>query len=393
MVETITILTSMAVLLLVGFISSMIASKLKIPDILLLILVGMAIGRIQYHGMPLIEFPSTFLTSISLLALVMIVFHSSSKFKLKQMDTFSFKAIRLTLFVLALNMIFLTFTVYFIYNIPMILCLVFSALVSGTDPSSTLSIIKTRKNKVMEFLSIESLVNTPLVVLLPFVILNMWGIDFNLLFTRSIEQISPFIQQIVTGVGAGVVLGIISFEIMRKKYSAKYSPIAIVVIALLTYVLAEELGGNGVLAVVVLGLIFGNFHLKERAEIKIFETVFTDFLQIFVFLLVGLMIKIPLTADFLISSMYIFLILMLIRWLAVMLFSAKEKYTLREKIFMALHAPRGIAVSVVVFSLILYPYSGMKVVLDLSLAILLYSIVLAAALTFFKKFFLGKEVV
>jgi len=353
----------------------------------------MAIGQITYQGAALIEFPQSFLSAISILALVMIVFHSSSRFKFREMDTFSFKAIKLTLIFLFMNLLFLTIAVYSIYNIPVILCLAFSALMAGTSPSVTLSILKKGKSKVMQFLEIESLINTPLIVLLPFVILEMWGIEFGLIFSRFIEQISPFIQQIISGVGAGVVLGIIAFEIMKRKYSEKYSPIALVVIALLTYILAENLGGNGVLAVAVLGLIFGNFHLKERAAVKTFETVFTDFLQILVFLLIGLMIKIPFTADFLISSIYVFLVFILIRWFAIIIFSAKEEYTLKEKIFMTLHVPKGIATAVVAFSLLSYSFIGMKVILDLILAFILYSIVLSAAVTSFKGFFLGKEAV
>jgi len=392
-VEPLTILTSLAVLLLIGVLSSIIAKKLRIPDVLLLILAGMAIGQITYQGAALIEFPQSFLSAISILALVMIVFHSSSRFKFREMDTFSFKAIKLTLIFLFMNLLFLTIAVYSIYNIPVILCLAFSALMAGTSPSVTLSILKKGKSKVMQFLEIESLINTPLIVLLPFVILEMWGIEFGLIFSRFIEQISPFIQQIISGVGAGVVLGIIAFEIMKRKYSEKYSPIALVVIALLTYILAENLGGNGVLAVAVLGLIFGNFHLKERAAVKTFETVFTDFLQILVFLLIGLMIKIPFTADFLVSSIYIFFIFILIRWFAIIIFSAKEEYTLKEKIFMTLHVPKGIATAVVAFSLLSYTFIGMKVILDLILAFILYSIVLSAAVTSFKGFFLGKEAV
>ncbi len=393
MAETLTILTSLAALLLVGIVASMIATKLKLPDVLILILAGMGIAQITYKGAAVVQFPTSFLSAISILALVMIVFHSSSKFKFRELDTFSFKAIRLTVVFLVMCLLFLTIATYLVYRIPVILCLAFAALMAGTSPSTTLSMVKKGKNKIMSFLEIESLVNTPLIVLLPFVILGMWGIEFNVLLTRFVEQISPFLQQIITGVGAGIVLGIIAFEIMRRKYSEKYSPIAIVVIALLTYILAENLGGNGVLSVAVLGLVFGNFHLKEKAAVKTFETVFTDFLQIFVFLLIGLTIKIPFTTEFLISSIYIFAIFILVRWFAVALTTAKEKYTIKEKIFLTLHAPKGIATAVVAFSFATYTFTGITVILDLTLAFIFYSVILATVLTAFKGFFLGKEAV
>src|SRR3989344_4417518 len=72
-------LTYLGIILLIGLLTSILSNKLKIPHILLLLLIGIALGKIKYKEGPLIFFPELFLTGISILALVMIVFDAASK--------------------------------------------------------------------------------------------------------------------------------------------------------------------------------------------------------------------------------------------------------------------------------------------------------------------------
>ena len=76
--DPITFLTYIAVILLFGVLFSALANKIKIPDILFFIFFGILIGHVEYQGKLLFEFPILFITSISLLALAMIVFESAS---------------------------------------------------------------------------------------------------------------------------------------------------------------------------------------------------------------------------------------------------------------------------------------------------------------------------
>ena len=50
----------------------------------------------------------------------------------------------------------------------------------------------------------------------------------------------------------------------KKQYSEILSPVTLIASTILTYILAEELGGNGVLAVTTLGLFFGNVYIKRK---------------------------------------------------------------------------------------------------------------------------------
>ena len=85
-------LTYIAVILLIGIIFSYLSNKLKITNVLFLIVAGMIIGATPFRGKPVIFFPDIFITSVSILALVMIVFDSSSRFKLSEIRAYTFPA-------------------------------------------------------------------------------------------------------------------------------------------------------------------------------------------------------------------------------------------------------------------------------------------------------------
>ena len=83
MQEALLIITSIAVLLFVGVICSWVGKKLGVPDAVFLVLAGLAFGHASLRGQPLIEFPELFLSSLSVLALAMIVFDSSARLRLR----------------------------------------------------------------------------------------------------------------------------------------------------------------------------------------------------------------------------------------------------------------------------------------------------------------------
>jgi len=386
---TLIYLTYLGVVLLIGLLMSILSRKLRIPKILLLLLSGIALANIRYNGKPLMNFNPNFLIGIALLALVMIVFDGSSKFKWREFDTLSYKVLKLILIFLALNIVFLSTAAYFFMGINSVFfAVIFAIIMSGTDPGTVLSLFKKKLNRVVEILRIEAILNTPLIVLLPFILLDAMYLDVSF-FSRFLEQGLPFLQQIITGIGAGVVLGVIVFKLMKKFYSEELSPLAIMVTALLAYVLAENLGGNGVLAVTTLGLMFGNMYLKEKTSLKEFSKIFSNALEILVFVLLCFRIPITFSKAFIFKSLLLFLLVIIIRYIAINITFRKEKgFTLKNKLFMTLNISKGIAVAVLALSFSLKNIAGMKPVLDLILIIMIYSIVLSTIVGKFSRHFI-----
>jgi potassium/hydrogen antiporter len=389
MATVLLLLTYLAVILLLGLLTSIISQRFKIPNVLLLLLIGIGLGRIDYGGTAIISFPEVFMTSISILALVMIVFDSSSRFNIKRVDYFSLHTLWLSIVFLLLNLILLTIATMLIFGVKSIfLALIFASLMSGTSPAVVLSMFKNVKDKVFDFLGLESLLNTPLIVLIPFIILDLQdALKGEIKIAIFIDQLGPLLQQFVVGVGAGVLIGLIMFKFMRKVYSAVLSPLAVITSALLAYIIAENLDGNGVLAVTSMGLLFGNVYVKQKFQLREFATVFSNSLEILVFVLIGLVVVIPFTWPFLLKSLILFLIYLVIRYFAIIFALRGMDFTNKEKIFMSLNAQKGIAVAVVVFTLANLEIEGISIILNLSLAFMLYSIILSSVILRLVRFF------
>ncbi len=375
-------LTSIAIMLLIGLLISIFSDKIKISNILLLIFVGVGAGLINYRGQSLFQFPPVFLVSIATFALVMIVFDGASQMKLREIDKLSYKALKLTGVFTIINLLFVGFITYLLFfnnftTINIILSLVFAILVTGTDPASIFVLLKNKTHKILEFLKVEAIINTPLVVLFPFILLQLIGDNPNVNF---LTQLGPFIQQIVTGVGAGIVIGLVMFKFMKTTYSEQYSPLALLTTTLITYVIAENLGGNGILAVATLGLLFGNMYMKKKTKLSEFSSIFSISLEILVFILIGVVIEIPLELLFFIKSLIIYFILCLCRYLSLKLSVGKD-YTHKKLVLMTLIMPKGIAVATVIFTIALLDIPGISTLVNLTLITMIYSLIAATFTT------------
>ncbi|MBC8495638.1 cation:proton antiporter [archaeon] len=381
--EALTVLTSIAIVLLAGLVVTIISKRLQISNVLLLIALGIGLKTIAYNDAAVFDFSPTFLLSIAVLALVMITFDGSSRFKFKDIDQFSGDAMRIFLWFLLLNIILLTiFTSALIFpsfsmNFVLI-SLLFAVLMAATDPGAIFSMMRGKITKVIEVLEIESIINTPIIVIVPFLIINFLSASKSGQIVQSVmDQLLPFLQQIIVGVGAGVVVGVIIFKAMKKAYHEQLSPLAIIVAALLSYILAENLGGSGVLSVATMGLLFGNTFIKSKVRLQEFSSIFSTALEILVFVLIGFLVQVDLSWSFFFRSLALFGIMLIARWLAIAIALRKGKYKLREKVFMTLNMPKGIAVAAVVFSLSVMNIPELAVIIDLVLMFMIYSLILA----------------
>jgi len=408
--ETLLILTHLTIVLLFGIIFTLISRRLKIPHILMLLLAGIFLGSLSYGDEPLIYFPAIFVDSVGILALVLVVFDGASRFKWKEFDSLTLLASKMTLTFLMLNIVFLTIFTTIIFNIENVfLALIFAALMSGTSADAVLSMFKEKGNKITNLLEVESLINTPITVLLPFIIIGIVqkiGIG-GFEYSEFIQQFLGIIQQFVIGIGAGVMMGLIVFKIMKKYYSHRLSPVLLITSTLLTYILAENLSGNGVLAVTILGLFFGNLYVKKKQLLFEFSSTFGNSLMILVFVLVGIRIPLPLNDfTFIASSLILFLFYVAIRSMSIYVSTIKENITIKEKIFLTLNMPKGIAVAVIVFSLGSYIFNtdgflknaafsqlpDAQLILNLALMFMIYSLILSTIVNHFSKFFLKVDI-
>jgi cell volume regulation protein A len=380
MQEALLIITSIAVVLFVGVICSWLGNKLKIPDVLLLLLAGMLLAQLNYKGEAVIQIPLTFLSGLAILALAMVSFDSTRQIRLRELDTFSAKAFKLTISVVIFLAVFFTIIVHFVLGLSIYSSILLATMMIGTAPDLSLGLIP--KSRAGTLLKLEGIFNTPFTVILPFLVMKLMQSVPAMALNSLFEQLVPFLLNIIVGLGAGIFVGIILFKLVQHAYTEVYSPLAVIIAALLAYVLAENLGGAGVLAASTLGLFLGNVYVKEKIKLLTAESVLTKALYVLVFVLTGVIIDIPYTAEFFITSGFLFTSYLGVRFLAVLLGTWGDNYSVNDRIFLTLNAPKGLATVAVVFVLAVYDLAEISTVIDMALTFILYSIILASITTF-----------
>ena len=386
--DALTYLGAISLLFLVGLLSTLLSRKLRISNVFLLVLSGILL-RMLFKQSVVIAFPPIFISLVSIIALSLIVFDGASRFKFKEFDSFSFKALKLFVIFLSFNLIILTPFIMLLFKLSLLSSLIFSILMTATAFDVLTFMVKKQRTRSIELLELESLVNAPFTVLLPFMLIDFFK-DGNLsdLFT-STQYIMPFLQQVIIGIGVGVLIGVIIFKLMRYKYSESLSPIALITSVLLTYVLSEEMGGSGVLAVTVLGLFFGNMYVKNKLSLQEFSGTMSSSVEILIFLLFGMMIELPHNLMFLMKSVVLFVLYLLLRLLAVQF--SMPKYTVGEKSFLTFVTPKGITLAAVALTLTTLKYNFSDMI-SLLFLLFLYSLVLAVTTTKLSAKFLNKNV-
>ena len=168
MADPLVFLSLITVIFLIGLLSSILSNKFRIPNLLLLLVAGIVIGKFQQGGEAIFSFPPEFITVIALMALVLIVFPGAAGFKLKEFDLISAQALKYSLVWMVLNLVVLSVLTYYMFGITSIaLLILFASLLSGTSPDAVIPMLGKSKSPVVGFLEVESIVNTPLMVLIP----------------------------------------------------------------------------------------------------------------------------------------------------------------------------------------------------------------------------------
>ncbi|MPM85274.1 K(+)/H(+) antiporter NhaP [bioreactor metagenome] len=135
-------------------------------------------------------------------------------------------------------------------------------------------------------LEIESGSNDPIAYMLTVVILslitNNGGQSILLLLSK----------QIIFGLGIGVALALISVFLLRNmkfEIDGLY-PILVIAIVILGYALSDFTGGNGFLAVYIIGIVMGNNHIPHKRSMDHFFDGVSWLMQIVLFFTLGLLV-------------------------------------------------------------------------------------------------------
>jgi len=189
--------------------------------------------------------------------------------------------------------------------IPLIITLLFAAIIIPTDPASILAFYKDMKVPKMlkSIIEGESVFDDGLAIVLFNVIVGIILIaDFSggridVGGEAILSGIGTFLKLSIVGVLFGAAMGYITF-LLLKRIDDKFTEVMItVILAFGIFAVAEMLGASGVLAVVVSGLILGNYGTKlamapsTRMSLINFWSFLAFAVNSFLFILVGMSVS------------------------------------------------------------------------------------------------------
>jgi len=188
-------------------------------------------------------------------------------------------------------------------HMPLIYCLIFGALISPTDPIAVGAILKQSKipTRLHTIISGESLFNDGLGLVLFVILLDVTNPLTPDVSLRSV--LTLFAQEVLGGIGIGLVMGYIGFRLMRATEDFRTMLLISIALVLIISVVAGKLHASIPLSAVTAGLMIGNRSLDRNQSGNEFITrvwqLIDDLLNTVLFVMIGLqLVVLPFLNDY-----------------------------------------------------------------------------------------------
>ncbi len=370
-------------------------SFIRIPDVLLLMCIGILIGPILNIISP--NFLGEAGNVIVMLVLVMILFEGSIRLKLNSLQNAIFGTVALAFASFFFSMIGVGLLLWQAMNLPLLISFLIGAIVGSNSTAIVIPLIQ--KIKIKE--------DSRTTLLLESGITDVMSIVFTLAFIASLEiglfQISSVFEDVVLGLFFAALIG--SFFaflwslLLNKIHSIQNSSFTTPAFVFMVFGITELLGYSGLISVIAFGIILGNIpslisSLKEKhkffyaffhpqplstRELSFFsEIVFL--IKIFFFIFIGISLNFGNTPILLLGlslSIFIFTIR-----IPAILFSVPKKTSQFDASVIAVTAPRGLAPAVLALIPIQRGIEGGELIQDITYSVIFFSIFFASVLIF-----------
>lgn len=287
-----------AVLIFFSILISKTGYKFGIPTLLLFLLVGMLFGS---DGLGLHFDSASDAQFIGMMALSIILFTGGMDTKIRDIRPVLTQGILLSTVGVLITTLLTGSFIYFLSSftstdiaLPWLTCLLMAATMSSTDSASVFNLLRSQKMNLKEnlrpMLELESGSNDPMAYMLTIALIQVVvsGEELNLgLVGRDL------LVQFFFGGVIGYAFGRLSVWLVNRigLSNASLYPILLLSLVFIVFTLTDLLGGNGYLAVYIMGVVVGNDRLTFRKEINTFMNGLTWLFQIVMFLALGLLVN------------------------------------------------------------------------------------------------------
>jgi potassium/hydrogen antiporter len=386
-------LLSGGLILAIGIVTGLLAQKIKIPDVAVFLIVGMAIGP-EALGLINIKADSALNQIILLFGASYILFDGGASLRFNVL-----KQVWITIVVLATVGVVITGAItglaaYYILGVPLIVALLLGATLASTDPATLVPIFRqvNIRDRVAQTVVSESAFNDATGAIMTFGVLAMaMGTgEFSLM-----SSLLDLLKQSIIGIVAGAVLGYVAALLIaheRWAFLAEYAPVVTLAAVVGAYFAADGLQASGFMAVFVFGIVLGNkdalgFKMEAGEVQKLEEYVATTafITRLFIFILLGAQVDFALMGQYLVGGIIVVTIFMLVaRPVTVFLCAPPDRrarWSFNEILFMCWTRETGVIPAALAGLLLGMKAPGAQMIASITFIAILMTILIQAPTT------------
>jgi cell volume regulation protein A len=386
-------LLSCGLILAIGTVAALLAQKVRIPDVAIFLIVGIAIGP-QALGLVDIKADSALNQIILLFGASYILFDGGASLRLHVL-----KQVWITILVIATVGVIITAVItgvaaHYILGVPMVVALLLGATLSSTDPATLVPIFRQVhiRDRVAQTVMSESAFNDAMGAIVTFGVLAVatGSGEFSL-----VSSLFDLLRQSVVGIVAGIVLGYLAaLLIAHEKWAllAEYAPVVTLVAMIGAYFAADGLQASGFMAVFVFGIVLGNkesfgFRMEAGEAQKLDEYILTTafIMRLFIFILLGAQVDFTLMGKYWLGGVAVVTVLMLVARPATVFLCAlpdrRAHWSFSEMLFMCWTRETGVIPAALAGLLLGMKAPGAQTIASVTFIAILMTILIQAPTT------------
>jgi cell volume regulation protein A len=386
-------LLSCGLVLAIGALAGLLAQKIRIPDVAVFLVTGIAIGP-QALGLVDIRADSALNQIILLFGASYILFDGGASLRFAVL-----KRVWITIVVISTVGVLITAAItgvaaHYILGVPLIVALLLGATLASTDPATLVPIFRQVhiRDRVAQTVMSESAFNDAMGAIVTFGVLAVATGSGEFSLAASFFDL---LKQSAIGIAAGAALGYVAaLLIAHQHYSflREYAPVVTLVAVIGAYFAADGLQSSGFMAVFVFGIMLGNkdafgFEMEPGEAQKLDDFILTSafILRLFIFILLGAQVDFTLMSQYWLGGAAVVAVLMLIARPATVFLCAgpdrRARWSFQELLFMCWTRETGVIPAALAGLLLGMKAPGAQMIASVTFIAILMTILIQAPTT------------